>query len=287
VSIVSVNPKTGRIFVGNPDDNRIWALDPTTYRKTLLRAADCCGQADLEINPASHLLYTLGIDDSLYSLNPRTGKTAAVLIGSPAAVAINPVTNTLYVTDLYSNNLYVVDGRNNHLRATLTFGTSTGTLSVAVNPRTNTVFVVADQTLYAVDGRTNKVIRTGSVAPRAEDPQIDPSTNTLYLLDATSSAAVNLTRVTAINGRTLRVAHRTSFASVDGMWVDPRTHTVYVDHDRAGLDPTLSSVDGRTGRITGSLPLGFLPGWITGDPTRGCIYLVGSSVKPLLVVVKD
>ena len=67
--------------------------------------------------------------------------TATISAGTnPQAVAVNPITNKIYVANPYSANLTVIDGATNST-TTVTAGTSP--LAVAVNPVTNKIYVAS------------------------------------------------------------------------------------------------------------------------------------------------
>ncbi|MBI1785461.1 YncE family protein, partial [Candidatus Sumerlaeota bacterium] len=58
---------------------------------------------------------------------------------APNAIAINPVTNKIYVANFSSNNVTVIDGTTH---ATTTVGTGgSGPIAIAVNPVTNKIYV--------------------------------------------------------------------------------------------------------------------------------------------------
>src|ERR1022692_2798010 len=56
----------------------------------------------------------------------------------PVSVAVNPVTNQIYVANQNSNNVTVIDGATNN---TTTLGVGTTPFGVAVNPVTNKIYV--------------------------------------------------------------------------------------------------------------------------------------------------
>src|SRR5438128_11996310 len=57
---------------------------------------------------------------------------------NPSAIAINPITNKIYVTNETSDNVTVIDGRT---RTATTVAVGKRPLWVAVNPETNKVYV--------------------------------------------------------------------------------------------------------------------------------------------------
>src|SRR5689334_6367277 len=58
---------------------------------------------------------------------------------APFGVAVNPETNTIYVTSGQHNTVSVINGQTNKITATIPGGGSPDV--VAVNPRTDTVYV--------------------------------------------------------------------------------------------------------------------------------------------------
>ena len=73
---------------------------------------------------------------------------------NPRAVAINPVTNKIYVANTSSNNVTVIDGANN---ATTTLAAGRTPIAVAINPVTNKIYVVNQNSdnITVIDGATN------------------------------------------------------------------------------------------------------------------------------------
>src|SRR5690242_14802289 len=71
----------------------------------------------------------------------RADSVSATVAGaSPQAVAANPVTNRIYVANLFSSAVTVIDGANN-TTATVTLTAGSSPQAVAVNPVTNKIYV--------------------------------------------------------------------------------------------------------------------------------------------------
>src|SRR4051812_14639589 len=76
----------------------------------------------------------------------------------PYSVAVNPLTNAIYVTNGGEGTISVIDGATNVVGATITVGSSpTG---LAVNPQTNFIYVAntGPDTVSVIDGATNTVV---------------------------------------------------------------------------------------------------------------------------------
>ena len=63
--------------------------------------------------------------DNVTVIDGATNATTTVAAGSPRAVAVNPVTNKIYVANQNSNNVTVIDGATN-ATATVAAGTARG-----------------------------------------------------------------------------------------------------------------------------------------------------------------
>src|SRR5439155_1074930 len=88
---------------------------------------------------------------------PAQADTATATVGAgtgPQAVAVNPVTNKVYVANKGSANVTVIDGATN---ATTTVGAGTNPQAVAVDPVTNEVYVAnnGSNDVTVIDGATN------------------------------------------------------------------------------------------------------------------------------------
>ena len=74
----------------------------------------------------------------------QTVTATVAAVSAPVVVAVNPVTNKIYVANGDSGNVTVIDGASNAVDATVAAGT--GPRTVAVNPVTNKVYVANKNT---------------------------------------------------------------------------------------------------------------------------------------------
>ncbi len=81
----------------------------------------------------------------------------------PAGIAVNPATNTIYVTNHDSNTVSVINGANNTVIAAIPVGNHP--MAIGVNPMTNTVYVgnYGETTVSVISGVTNAVTATLTV----------------------------------------------------------------------------------------------------------------------------
>src|SRR5438105_4918002 len=91
------------------------------------------------LNPVTNKVYVANSFGTVTVIDGASNKTSTVTDGGgPDAVAVNPVTNKVYVTN-GSGTVTVIDGASN---ATSTVTVGTVPFAVAVNPVTNKIYVV-------------------------------------------------------------------------------------------------------------------------------------------------
>jgi YVTN family beta-propeller protein len=146
-------------------------------------------------------------------------------------VAVNPRTDTIYVTGGFGNPgqpfaLTVINGRANKVVATVRLPKAPA--EVAVNPRTNTAYVVyAANKVAVIDGQTNKIVATvavGAESGEARGIAADPRSNLIYVTNPNSDT------VSVINGQTNKIVASVPVgrSPFTGIAVDPHTSTIYV-----------------------------------------------------------
>ena len=207
---VATNPKTGTVYVAG--------YGPHSTSEIIVINAHRCNAA-----------HTAGCSKF---------KTLRIGAGLPNQLAVNPVTDTVYVTIATAHGPDIVDVFNgatcNATNATgchqkpgeLKLGSSGGglgksSLYLAVNPRTNTLYathvVWANQdahTVYVLNGATcdaadhagcGQTPATITVGDDPRAPAVDPGTNTIYV--ANHAEGDYAATVSVINGATCNATH--------------------------------------------------------------------------------
>src|SRR6266581_3601133 len=100
----------------------------------------------------------------------------------PFGVAVNPKTNTIYVTNPPSETVTVISGQTNTVVATIPVagGLPSG---VAVNPKTKIIYVanLLSDTVSVINGRTNTVVATVPVGSGPSGAAVTRKPNTAYV----------------------------------------------------------------------------------------------------------
>jgi YVTN family beta-propeller protein len=79
--------------------------------------------------------------------------------GIPYGVAVNPVTNRIYVIDIGSNSVHVIDGLTNDMITSVSVGKKP--VTIALNVRSNTLYLTNHDSndISIIDGSTNQLIK--------------------------------------------------------------------------------------------------------------------------------
>ncbi|HYC36635.1 MAG TPA: DUF4214 domain-containing protein [Usitatibacter sp.] len=153
---------------------------------------------------------------------------APVAVGSqPVAIAVNPVTNKVYVANRGSNTVTVIDGAT---RATTTVNVGAGPTHIAVNPERNRIFVgnVTAASVSVIDGSTDTVVATLATGG-AGWTAVNPLTDRAYVLRTSTADEVNVLQG---DGYALTSATR-SYTPV-ALAINPVNNYLYIVHQTTG-----------------------------------------------------
>ena len=295
--VVAVNPVTNKIYVANAagytyvidgatnsiatviDPNALIltpvaiAVNPVTNK--IYVANDCVAIIDCT-NPGNVTV----IDGATNSTTTLTDPNAI----TPQFVAVNPVTNKIYVANagnlgdyppgLNHGNITVIDGATN-ATTTLTDPNAVAPQAVAVNQTTNKIYVpngndsaLGNGDVTIIDGATNALSTVKD--PNALNPHalaVDSVTNTIYV----ANTGNNPGSVTVINGATNAVttvidpnaAHPAFLA------INPTTNKIYVVNYGVNFAGNVTVIDGGatpTSHLLSVVLAGNESGTVTSNP---------------------
>jgi YVTN family beta-propeller protein len=209
------------------------------------------------------------------SINART-QSGIKLDGAPVDLAVNSITNKLYVAVPEVDKVYVIDGSMNKIISNITVGGYPN--AVAINSDTNTIYIASPETdkVYVIDGFANDVVANISVGQLVGDIAVDTNefggvgslafvtnsgNNTVSVIDGTTnkniSNPIELGKSpfgVAINSISNRAyvtnTHDNSVSVIDYVTFVNRTFTgKVIDNIKVGIFPTAIAVDSNTGRV--------------------------------------
>ena len=232
----------------------------------------------IAIHPATHLAYmTNWENDNLTVVNADTCDLVATIPvgGYPRDVAVNPVTNRIYVAVSGDRVVRVLDGTTHQFVGIID---APACRHLAVNAVTNRVYV-SNELSHKVnvhDGKTGALL--GSVSGE-HDPAaftVDPVTNRVYFVDRRGLWVLDGASNTIIGSRLVsdtaqvwpnRIAVNPSSGRVYTAWWGPNWHG-YVD-----------VLDGATLQLVTTLDVGYRCDGLAVDSTTNRVYAAAQTLR--------
>ncbi len=340
---IVADPMTDEIFVANEEDSTVSVIDGATCHAG---STSGCSQSPPTVavgfNPG-----TLGINlstDTVYVPN-QNENTVSVLDGAactlthdagcrepapttsvgfaPSGVAVNPGTDTTYVTNRGDNDLSVInatacnatDRSDGCAGPWPTVATGVGPQVVAVDQLTDTIYTgntgpnddQSGTTVSVIDGATcNSHVRSGCgrapatvfIGSPPEDIAVDDATDTIYVADG------NTDTVSMIDGATCNASNHSGCGLApatitvgpgpDGLAVNQATDTVYVANGGiTGPGDTVSVIDGATCnasttvgcvQVPPSVHVGHGPTGVAVDTSTNTVYVTDGDDNTISVI---
>jgi len=232
-------------------------------------------------------------------IDGATNNTTTVNVGLyPYAVAVNPVTNKIYVANACGNDVNcgsfgtvtVIDGTTNN---TSTVNVGAYPYALDVNSGTNKIYVANEcgddptcqstGTVTVIDGATNNVLTTVTVGYVPDSVAVNSVTNQIYVANNCGSdiTCSSIGTATVIDG----VSNNTAAVTVGFLpyyvALNSTTNKVYVSND-CGNDITCSSlgtatvIDANNNNSTATVNVGAYPFGLAVDATTNHIYVVNA-----------
>ncbi len=195
----------------------------------------------IAIDPTRNLAYAANNVDQTIAVIDTNAHTllATIPCNPPAGVAVNPITNLIYVN---SSGVQVIDGGTRSIIANIATGAGAG--GIAVDPTLNKIFSVnsAGDSLAIIDGTTNTLV---SKLPVGNDPvgvAVDITAHLVFVSNLLSGT------VSVVDGQsnamiTTITLPGAGVAFANGMAVDHALHRLYVTDNN---NYTLDVIDTRT-----------------------------------------
>ncbi|MFN2609747.1 MAG: hypothetical protein ABR507_02565 [Actinomycetota bacterium] len=151
------------------------------------------------VNTVTGKFYTVGWDtNTLYEVDESLGvMTRTLAVGNgPLNVAVNESTNTLYVTNYWSNTVMVIDANAWAVIRSVTLP-SAGPNGIAYNPRNARIYVSgqANNTIYSIDPATGSFV-TIPTELGAAGVAVDPNTGHVFVTAQQRNVVVVIDSVT-------------------------------------------------------------------------------------------
>ncbi len=155
-------------------------------------------------------------------------------------------------------------------------GTGTDPTSVAVNPRTNRLYVANSGSLSVtvIDGDTRQVVATVPMSTRPQAVAVNQRSGRVYVATAESSVVV-------ISGDSNEVTATIPLASrPGGLAIDHRADRVFV----ATSEPVVAVIDGPSGRVVANISLGGRPWSVAVIPETNRVFVTSQDAGTLSII---
>jgi YVTN family beta-propeller protein len=285
---LAVNLTTNTVFVANLADNTVTKIDGASGAATTFAAGSV--PLAVAVNPATNEVYVAnigaaGAEGDLTVIDGSTDATTTAAVGinpgngggGPEIIAVNTVTNRIYVNNAnggaLGGNVAVIEGAGNTV-TDVAYGSNP--VAVAVDPAANKVYAVSGTSavVTVIDGATN-LYSTISVGAVPIAVAVNPATNKAYVVGSTSPGTL-----TVIDGAT----HATTTVAVgslpNAVAVNPTNDTIYVTNLGDG---TLTVVNGAT-NVTSTLAIGANPTAVAVNPVTNRVYVANGTSGTVTVV---
>lgn len=207
-------------------------------------------------------------------LDAIKGSSTAVKVGeAPVAIAINPVTNKIYVANSGGDTISVIDGSTDSVSANIKVGPRPYT--IAVNSATNKIYVTRTfgDTMTVINGETNE---TSKIKPpiQADVMEVNAGTNKMYLTHYESK------NITVMNGTTHETTPVATGVHIWAAAINPTTNKIYFPS--AGSS-SLFILDGQSNYVS-SVITGDVPCAVAIDTVANRIYTANFASNNITVV---
>jgi YVTN family beta-propeller protein len=180
-----------------------------------------------------------------------------------AAVAVGPKQlgtedKLVYVIGQKLNNIYILNSSTLKLEGTISIKNESmqdpRLWDIAINQNTNKVYVTGhlSDSVYAINGYTNKLIKTIPVGLNPDGIAVNPNTNMIYVANSAANT------ISVIDGTTESVVRTIQVRGDNprGIAVNPNTNLIYVANALSG---TVSVINGMTNNVMARISFNINP----------------------------
>ncbi len=244
---IQVDSATHKVFVAvdsyDRKEGNLFILDGSTG-KTLATLRTGLGDNGIALDTLRHIVYVSSGDNGVvymfpvqtgWQVGPIQATTVLLHIGShPQGLGINSRLGRLYVADVATHILSVVDETNMHVLARLQV-VQTPLQPLRVDEATSRVYIVGSggQEMDVIDGRKNTVLARIPVSPYPEGVAFNTATGRIYVANEGDDEGGRIhdsgNTITVIDSKTFNVLGTLPVGKApDGVESDPALHLVYV-----------------------------------------------------------
>ncbi len=204
---------------------------------------------------------------------------ATTITAGVGPLAVNSVTNKIYVPNRASNTVNVIDGAGGVVTASIPEGT--GPDGMAVNPVTNKIYVdnADSNNVTVIDGVSDTVTATVSFSSSLGGLAVNSVTNKIYV----TTGDISGTSVTVIDGASNTVTATVPFGGfVSSLAINSGTNKIYMTTNALiGINyiGNLIVIDGTSDAVVATIPLGGFGGALAINSVTNKVYVATSNIS--------
>jgi YVTN family beta-propeller protein len=253
---VAVNSTTGMVYVANTGSGTLSVINGKINKVThTIKVGH--DPASIAINAKKDLVYVANTNSNTVSvINGKTNKVTHTIKvrHHPNSVAVNPRTGYVYASfqGVLSTNTYyyhagvaVISGKTNKVTRLVKPAGEAGSSAdgVAVDPTADRVYLVFDYAYGAVvvlNGKSDKIIKTISVAAYPNMIALNPAKHLMYVgWSSANQQGIRVSYVNTKNGKIL--GNFGAEQGQTGMALDVATNNIYVSSNELYLSDVYTS----------------------------------------------
>jgi len=255
-------------------DNAVLWLGTGAERPARLATGIRVSPRGITLNARTGKFYAVNTSQSAVTvLDAAAHFETQVQVGKlPVAIAVNPDTNRIYVTNGGSGSVSVIDGASDHVIANIPIGDLPYTITA--NPATNKIYVsrTFSDVTAVIDGKTN--VATMLKAGAGDAVAADSIANNVYMI---SYEAPDVTVLDATDD------HSSKIETPDHLWAiaaNPATGKVY---GASAGSSNVTIIDGKS-HTTKTVGVGEIPCAIAVDSASGKIFVANYGSNDVTVI---
>jgi len=202
---------------------------------------------------------------------------------APSAIAVNSLTNKVYVANTYSNTVTVIDAADSNTTTTVDVGSYP--FDVVLNQTTNKIYVANQgdgshsSTVTVIDAANNNSTSTVGVGVYPSAIAVNPDTNKVYVVNTNSN---NITVIDAANSNTTTSVAVGMFPFAVAL--NKTTNKVYVANQGNGSGSSIVTVIDGVSNSSSPVSIGTTPYAIAVNPITNKVYVANRGSDNVTVI---
>ena len=207
----------------------------------------------------------------------ETVNTASIIRRSePTGISINKSKNILYVTNLASDQLVVIDGKTNQIIKYLNVGIAPR--EVVVDAKNDLIYVANrdSNSVSVIEGVSNEIVSSITVGEKPRGIAINALTNRIYVANRDSNS------ISVIDGFTKSVIVDIPVLSgPSGLAISEKDNKIYVTNSFSNY---VSVIDGNTNKVISNILVGNTPIGIAINALTNRIYVANRDSNSISII---